>query len=113
MGECRGRRPLRQYRPDRLAFVDRDGRDVDQADDVWRVGAEPGDDLPTVGVAGDDGRTVLEGQYLAEPCDIIGQRREGKLWCRDVVAVGLEALDDRAPTGTVGPGTVNKNDVRL
>jgi hypothetical protein len=48
---------------------------------------------------------------MAKPGDIIGQRRERKLGCRDVIAVGLQALDDRAPTGTVHPATVNKNDV--
>jgi hypothetical protein len=58
----RGRRCLPQQRADRLAFVKSEPRDVDQADDVGRVGAEGGDDLAAVGVAGDDGWPVLAGQ---------------------------------------------------
>ena len=112
VGQCRSRRSLRQQPAERLALVEPEGRDVDQTDDVRCVGAKRGHDLPAVGMAGDDGRSVLECQHLAKPGDVICQRREGKLGGRDVVAVGLQALDDRAPTGTVRPGTVNENDVR-
>src|SRR2546423_6452682 len=63
-------------------------------------------------VAGDDGRAVLGGQHLAQPGDVIRQRGQRKLGCCDVVAVGLQALDDGAPTGAVGPRAVDKDDVR-
>jgi hypothetical protein len=63
-------------------------------------------------MAGDDGRTILEGQHVAQPADIICQRRQGKLGCRDVVAVRLQALDHRAPAGTIRPGAMDKNYVR-
>src|ERR1700748_1379270 len=49
---------------------------------------------------------------MTEPGDIGCQGREGKLGCGDVIAVGLQALDHRAPTGTIRPSAVNKNDVR-
>ena len=58
-------------------------------------------------MAGDDGRAALKCQHVAEPGDIIGDRGEGKLGCRGVVAVGLQSLDDRSPAGPVRPGTVN------
>src|SRR5205807_10394655 len=61
---------------------------------------------------GDDGRTVLEVQHLAQPGDVIGQRGQWKLGGGDVVAVGLQALDDGAPTGAVGPGTMHQHDIR-
>ena len=73
-----GRRAaLGQQRADRFALVEAEGRDVDQADDVRRVGAQRGHDLAAVGVAGDDGRAVLAGQHLAQPGDVIGQRGSG------------------------------------
>jgi hypothetical protein len=48
--ERRGLRALCQRGADRLPFVEPEGRDVDQADDVGRVRAEGGYDLPAVGV---------------------------------------------------------------
>src|SRR5436309_331328 len=65
-----------------------------------------------VGVGGDDGRACLTGQHLAQPSDIIGQCVQRKLGCGDGVAIGLQALDDGAPTGAVGPGAVDKHNVR-
>ncbi len=62
-----------------------------------------GHDQAAVGMAGDDGRSVLEFQHMTQPGDIIRQRRQGKLGCRDAVAVGLQALDDGAPAGAVRP----------
>ncbi len=69
----RGRRCLPQQRADRLALIQPERGDVDQADDVGRIGAEGGDDLAAVGVPGNDGWPVLAGQELAQPGDVIGQ----------------------------------------
>jgi hypothetical protein len=44
---------------DRLALIESERGDVDQANDVGRVGAERGDDLAPVGVPGNDGWPVL------------------------------------------------------
>ena len=105
--------PCRQQRADRFALVKPEGGDVDQADDVRRVGAERGHDLPAVGMAGDDRRAVLAVQHLAEPGDVRRQRGLGELRGGDVVAVGLKALDDGAPARAVGPCAVHQNDIRL
>ena len=37
----------------------------------------------------------------------------GNWGCRDVVAAGLQPLDDGAPAGAVGPRSVHKDDIRL
>src|SRR6202023_3047776 len=87
-------------------------RDVDQAGDVGGVGAEGGHNLAAVGVSGHDGGAVLEVQHLAQPGDVIGQRGQRELGGGDPVAVGLQALDDAAPAGAVGPRAVDENDVR-
>ena len=97
---------------DRFALVQAEGRDVDQADDVRRVGAQSGHDLPAVGVAGDDGGTVLAVQHLAQPGDIIRQRGLRELGRGDGVAAGLQALDDGAPARAVGPRAVDDDEVR-
>ena len=60
---------------------------------------------------GNEGWPVLAGQDLAQPGDVIGQPGHRELGCGDVVPVGLQALDDGAPTGAVGPGSVHKDDV--
>ena len=83
------------------------------ADDVWRIRAQRSDDLTAVGVAGDDGRAVLAGQHLAQPGNVSVQRGLRELGRGDVVAVGLQALDDRAPAGAVGPCAVNEDDIRM
>jgi len=112
MGECGRRRALRQQRADRLALVQAEGRDVDQAGDVRRVRAESRDDLAAVGVAGDDGRAILAVQHLPQPGDVVGQGRLRELGCGDGEAGGLQALDDGAPAGAVGPCAVDEDDVR-
>ena len=105
------RRSLAQQGADRLALVQPERGDVDQANDVGRVGAERGDDLAAVGVPGNDGRPVLAGQDLAQPGDVSGQRGLRELGCGDPVPVGLQVLDDGAPTGAIGPGAMNEDDV--
>jgi hypothetical protein len=73
MGERRSDRSLREKLPERLPLVQAEGGDVDKADDVWSVRAERAHDLATVGVSDDDRGAVLELQYLAQPCDIVGE----------------------------------------
>src|SRR5580658_1308777 len=64
-------------------------------------------------MSGDDGGAVLEVQHLAQPGHVIGQRGQRELGGGDVVAVGLQALDDAAPAGAVSPCAMDKHDVRL
>lgn len=73
VGQCRGRRSLRQQCAERLPFLDPEGRDVDETDSVRRVRAERRHDLTTVGMASGHCRSVLEGQHVAEPGDIVRQ----------------------------------------
>jgi hypothetical protein len=101
-------RCLFQQGADRLALIQPERGDVDQADDVGGVGAERGDDLAAVGVAGNQGWPVLAGQDLAQPGDVVGQPGQRELGCGDPVPVGLQVLDDGAPTGAVGPGAVTR-----
>jgi hypothetical protein len=54
-----------------------------------------------------DGRSVLAAQHLTEPGDVHRQRGLGELRGGDVVAVGLETLDDAAPRA------VHQDNVRL
>src|SRR5229473_1422800 len=112
MCERRRHGPLREKRTERLALVETERGDVDEADDVWSVSAERGDDLAAIGVAGDDRGTVLELEHLAQPRDVLGQRVERELRRSDLEAVCLEAFDDAAPGGPVGPGAMDENDVR-
>ncbi len=106
-------RSLRQQGADRLALVQAERGDVDQADDVGRVRAERGDDLAAVGMPGNDGRPVLASQDPAQPGDIVGQPGQRDLGCGDAVAVCLQVLDDGAPTGPVGSGAVDEDDVGI
>ena len=55
------RRSLTQQGTDGLALVQPERGDINQANDVGRVGAESGDDLAAVGVPGYDGWYVLAG----------------------------------------------------
>jgi hypothetical protein len=107
-----GRRTLRQQRADRFALIEAEGRDEDQADNVRRIRAQSSDDLTAVRMTGDDRRAVLAGQHLAQPGHISGQRGLGELGRDDLVAVGLQALDDRAPAGAIGPPAVDQDDIR-
>jgi hypothetical protein len=54
----RGRRTLLEQCADRLTLVEPEARDVDEADDVRCVGAEGGDDLASVGVRRENGRSL-------------------------------------------------------
>ena len=73
MRQAGTQRSLLQQRADRLTLIQPEPGDVDQTNDVGRVGAERGDDLAAVGVPGNDGWPVLAGQDLAQPGDVIGQ----------------------------------------
>jgi hypothetical protein len=111
VGQRRARGPTAEQRSQRLALVDAEGGDVDQADDV-RVRPERGDDLATVGVAGEDGRALEAVEDLAQAGDVVLGRGLGELRRDDGVALGLEGLGHGAPTRTVGPGPVDEDDVR-
>ena len=108
----RGHWSLRQQPAQRFTLVKAERGDVDQSGDVRGVRAQGGHDLAAVGVPGDDGGAVLEVQDLAQPGHVIGQRGQRELRCRDMVAVGLQALDDAAPARALGPCAVDENDIR-
>ena len=112
MRERRCDRPLREKRAERFALVEAEGRDVDEADDVRSVRAERGDDLAAVGVSDDDRGAVLELEHLTQPGDVVRERAQRELRRPHLEAVCLEALDDAAPAGPVGPGAMDENDVR-
>jgi hypothetical protein len=80
-----------------LALVDPEGGDVDERDDVRSILAERGDDLATVGVAGDDGRPVLTGEDLSQPGDIGLGRSLRELRRGDLVALALQVPGDGVP----------------
>jgi hypothetical protein len=98
---------------DRLASSSPEPGEVDQPDDVARVGAERGDDLLAVGMPHDDGRSIEPGEDLAQPHEVVGEGRQRKLWGGDLLALGLQVLYDGAPARSVGKGTVDQNDIRL
>src|SRR5438128_8561296 len=112
MCERRRDRLLREKRPERLALVETECGDVDEAHHARCVRAKRRDDLTAVGVSDDDRRAVLELEYLAQPRDVVGERAERELRRSDLEPFCLEALDDVAPAGPVGPGAMDENDVR-
>ena len=71
--ECGRDGSLGEERAERLALIQAECRDVDEARDVRGVGAERGDDLAAVGVSGDDRRAVLEVEDLPQPRDVVGR----------------------------------------
>ena len=75
-----------------------------------------GDGITADEVAGAKTRLQNEVFYandsLSQPGNVIGQRALRELRGDDVVAVGLQALDDGGPAGPVGPRAVDQNDVR-
>jgi hypothetical protein len=61
----------------------------------------------------DDKRwTVLELEHLPQAGDVVGERAQWKLRRSDVEAVGLQALNNTAPAGPLGPRAMNQDDVR-
>src|SRR5215469_6402869 len=95
-----------------FSLVEAEGRDVDEAVYVRRVVAESGHDLTTVGVSYDHRRAILAVQHLAQPRDVVRQRRLGELRCGDVIVLRLQPLDDAIPARSVGPGAMHEDDVR-
>jgi len=81
MRQGRGRRSLLQQGTDRLALVESERGDVDQADGVGRIGAEGGDDLAAVGVPGNHGWPLLAGQDLAQSCQAPSRSALGATRC--------------------------------
>ena len=112
---CEGRAwrsPVEQG-ADRFAFVEAEGGDVDEGDHVRCVAAKGSHDLAAVGVADYDRWPVLAVEHLAQPRDVVGECRHRKLRRGDAEAVRLQAFDDCAPAGAIGPGAVDENDVRV
>jgi hypothetical protein len=60
----------------------------------------------------DQRRAVLKIEDVPQSRDVGRERGLRELGSCDVVAVGLEPLDDRAPAGAVGPCSVDEDDVR-
>nr|WP_230208356.1 hypothetical protein [Microlunatus sp. Gsoil 973] len=89
MGQRGPPRALGKQGADRLALVQAERGDVDQADDIGCILAESRDDLATIGVTDNDHRPALARQNGAQPGNVVGQpwvesadRRE----CRRVFA---------------------------
>src|SRR5439155_25431914 len=97
MRECRGRRTGAELSAARFALVTAKGTDVHEGDDIRRVGAERGHDLPAVGVSDDDRRPALTVQDLPQPGDVVRQGGLRKLRGDDGVPLRLEALYNSAP----------------
>src|SRR5207244_13225532 len=111
MRERRRHGPLREKRAERLALVETERSDVDEAEDVRWGRAERRDDLTAIGVSDNDRGAVLELEHLSQPRHVVDERVERELRGSDLEAVCLEAFDDAAPAGPVGPGAMNENDV--
>ena len=109
--ERRSHRSLREQPSERFALVESERRDVDEPDDVRRIRPERGDDLASIGVPDDDRRAVLEIEHLAQARDVVDERGQRELRRSHLKALCLEALDDAAPGGAVGPGSVDENDI--
>jgi hypothetical protein len=104
---------FRAHGGDRFALVEPKRSDVDEPDDIRRVVAEGGHDLPAVGMPHDDAGPVLPGEGLAQAGDIVGEGGQRELRGGDVIALGLQVLHDGAPARSVGEGAVDQNDIRL
>ena len=81
----RRRRPLREQRSERLAFVESEGCDIHQADDAGGVRAEGSHHLAAVGMADDDRRAGLPREDLPQACDVVSQRGQRELRRGDLV----------------------------
>ena len=55
----------------------------------------------------DERRAILEGEHLAQPGDVVGQRAQRKLRRSDLETVGLQTLNDTAPAGPLCPCAMN------
>jgi hypothetical protein len=63
-------------------------------------------------VSDDDRGPVLELEHLAQPRDVVGERVERELRRPHLETLSLQAFDDAAPAGPIGPRTVDEKDVR-
>jgi len=79
MGQRRRRRASAKQSAKRFALVETEGGDIDERHNVRRIRAQRGDDLPPVGVAGDDGRAALPPEDLAQTGDVGRKRSLGEL----------------------------------
>jgi hypothetical protein len=98
---------------DGFALVQPEGRDVDEAGDVRRVGTERRHDLSCVGMTHDDGRSVLPSKSLAQAGDIVAKGGQWELRGGDFVALRLQAFYDGTPARSVCESSVNQDDSGL
>src|SRR6266496_3256831 len=113
MRQRRGRLTLREQPANRLACIKGEARDVHQSHDIRSIRTKRCDDLTAIGMSGNKGRAGLRYQHLPKPCDIVPECSQWKLRRRNVVTRLLQEPDDAAPTGTVRPGSMHQDNVRL
>src|SRR6266511_212965 len=113
MRDCRGRLTLREQRANRFACIKGEARDVHESDNIRSIRTKRSHDLTAIGMSDDKGRARLRRQHLPKPCDIVPECSQWKLRCRNAVTRLLQEPDDAAPTGTVRPGTMHQDNVRL
>src|SRR5438876_558550 len=101
--------PICDQKPGRQRFPGWDPHHLlEGGSSQWLLHREHDPGLYWINVCGE----VVYEVVLWQPGDVSGQRGQRKLGCGDGVAVGLQALDDGAPTGAVGPDAVDEHDVR-
>src|SRR5215203_7010614 len=113
MRDRRRRLTLREQPANRLARIKGEARDVHQPDNIWSIRTKRSHDLTAIGMSGNKGRARLRRQHLPKPCDVVPECSQWKLRRHHVVTRFLKEPDDAAPTGTVRPGTMHQDNVRL
>ena len=93
-----------------LAGLQREGRDVDQADDLAGVRRHVGDDGPAVGVADEHDRPVDRADQLGQPGRVAGDRAQRVGVGDDVMALVDEPVGDVVPARGLGEGAVDQDD---
>ena len=93
-----------------LALVGDESGDVDEADDIGRI-ARFGDDHPAIAVADQKDGALLQIQHPFGRRDVVGERCQRLLHHADRIAVLAENVGDALPSGAVGEGAVDEDDV--
>ena len=97
---------------ERLTLVERERRDVDEADRVGRARAGDGDHRAAVGVADQQHRPVDLVDVARDVLGVVGQAPQGVRRREHRHVVGLQVLDDRGPVRGVGEAAVHEDDGR-
>jgi hypothetical protein len=95
-GTRRTRRRVGDQATDRLALVRCEGGDVDEPDDA-RVHARLGNDCAAVGVADEDGGTLLPVEHVVRRRDVALERERLVLHDAHVEVVGPQQVVDTLP----------------